>query len=232
MHRKPADAKGMSILMRTKEDAQDYRYFPEPDLLTIVVPEEKIQALKDSIPELPNVKLQRYVFDFGLSQTDASLIAEDISRSKLFDACVALGNCKPKSISNWILADIAKYTNETGKTIEETALTPEHLTALIEQVEKGVISNASAKKVFAVIVEEDKDPIAIIEEKGMKQNSDTGFLEQLAKDVLAQNEKSVTDYKNGKTNALGYLVGQCMKASKGKANPGIVKEIVTKMLNA
>ena len=89
-----------------------------------------------------------------------------------------------------------------------------------------------AKKVFAVIVEEDKDPIAIIEEKGMKQNSDTGFLEQLAKDVLAQNEKSVTDYKNGKTNALGYLVGQCMKASKGKANPGIVKEIVTKMLNA
>ena len=226
------DAKGMSILMRPKEDAQDYRYFPEPDLLTIVVPEEKIQALKDSIPELPNVKLQRYVFDFGLSQTDASLIAEDISRSKLFDACVALGNCKPKSISNWILADIAKYTNETGKTIEETALTPEHLTALIEQVEKGVISNASAKKVFAVIVEEDKDPIAIIEEKGMKQNSDTGFLEQLAKDVLAQNEKSVTDYKNGKTNALGYLVGQCMKASKGKANPGIVKEIVTKMLNA
>ena len=226
------DVKGMSIVMRSKEDAQDYRYFPEPDLLTIVVPEEKIQALKESIPELPNVKLQRYVFDFGLSQTDATLIAEDISRSKMFDACVALGTCKPKSISNWILADIAKYTNETGKSIEETALTPEHLTSLIEQVEKGVISNASAKKVFAVIVKEDKDPLAIIEEKGMKQNSDTGFLEQLAKDVLAQNEKSVTDYKNGKTNALGYLVGQCMKASKGKANPGIVKEIVTKMLNA
>ena len=194
------DVKGMSIVMRSKEDAQDYRYFPEPDLLTIVVPEEKIQALKESIPELPNVKLQRYVFDFGLSQTDATLIA--------------------------------KYTNETGKSIKETALTPEHLTSLIEQVEKGVISNASAKKVFAVIVEEDKDPLAIIEEKGMKQNSDTGFLDQLAKDVLAQNEKSVTDYKNGKTNALGYLVGQCMKASKGKANPGIVKEIVTKMLNA
>ena len=226
------DNKEASHAMRSKEDAKDYRYFPEPDLLTIVVPEEKIQALKESIPELPNVKLQRYVFDFGLSQTDATLIAEDISRSKMFDACVALGTCKPKSISNWILADIAKYTNETGKSIEETALTPEHLTSLIEQVEKGVISNASAKKVFAVIVEEDKDPLAIIEEKGMKQNSDTGFLEQLAKDVLAQNEKSVTDYKNGKTNALGYLVGQCMKASKGKANPGIVKEIVTKMLNA
>ena len=226
------DAKGMSIVMRSKEDAQDYRYFPEPDLLTIVVPEEKIQALKDSLPELPNVKLERYVFDFGLSQMDATLIAEDISRSTLFDACVSLGTVKPKSVSNWILSDIAKYTNETGKSIEETALTPEHLTALIEQVEKGVISNASAKKVFAVIVEEDKDPVAIIEEKGMKQNSDVDFLEQLARDVLAQNEKSVNDYKNGKTNALGYLVGQCMKASKGKANPGIIKEIVTKMLQA
>ena len=127
---------------------------------------------------------------------------------------------------------IIEDVTTSGKSIEETALTPEHLTSLIEQVEKGVISNASAKKVFAVIVEEDKDPLAIIEEKGMKQNSDTGFLEQLAKDVLAQNEKSVTDYKHGKTNALGYLVGQCMKASKGKANPGIVKEIVTQMLNA
>ena len=107
------DNKESSHAMRSKEDAQDYRYFPEPDLLTIVVPEEKIQALKESIPELPNVKLQRYVFDFGLSQTDATLIAEDISRSKMFDACVALGTCKPKSISNWILADIAKYTNES-----------------------------------------------------------------------------------------------------------------------
>ena len=226
------DAKGMSIVMRSKEDAQDYRYFPEPDLLTIVVPEEKIQALKESLPELPNAKLQRYVFDFGLSQMDATLISEDMTRSEFFDACVNRNVCKPKSISNWILSDIAKYTNETGKTIPETALTAENLTALIEQVEKGVISNSSAKKVFAVIVEEDRDPLAIIEEKGMKQNSDTGFLEQLAKDVLAANEKSVKDYQNGKTNALGYLVGQCMKASKGKANPGIVKEIVTRMLNA
>ena len=159
------DAKGESIVMRSKEDAQDYRYFPEPDLLTIVVPEEKVQVLKDSIPELPNVKLQRYVFDFGLSQMDATLISEDICRSALFDACVEIGTCKPKSISNWILSDIAKYTNETGKTIPETALTPEHLTALIEQVEKGVISNASAKKVFAVIVEEDKDPLLRLSKK-------------------------------------------------------------------
>ncbi len=224
------DVKGMSIPMRSKEDAQDYRYFPEPDLLTIVVDDAKIQALRESIPELPNAKVRRYVFECGLNETDATLIAEDVTRSTFFDACNALGVCKPKSISNWILSDIAKYTNETGKTIPETALTAESLVTLVEQVEKGVISNAAAKKVFAIIVEEAKDPLAIIEEKGMKQNSDTDFLEQLATDVLAANEKSVKDYKNGKTNALGYLVGQCMKASKGKANPSIVKEIVLRML--
>ena len=225
------DAKGMNYTMRSKEDAQDYRYFPEPDLLSIVVPEEKIAALKASIPELPNAKIRRYVKDFGLSQVDATLIAEDLERSAMFDACIAIGTCKPKSISNWILSDIAKFTNDTGKKISETPLTPQRLTELIVQVEKGVISNSSAKKVFQIVLETGKEPLAIIEEKGMAQNSDTGFLEQLAKDVLANNEKSVNDYKNGKTNALGYLVGQCMKASKGKANPGIVKEIVTKMLS-
>ena len=225
------DAKGMNYTMRSKEDAQDYRYFPEPDLLSIVVPEEKIAALKASIPELPNAKIRRYVKDFGLSQVDATLIAEDLERSAMFDACIAIGTCKPKSISNWILSDIAKFTNDTGKKISETPLTPQRLTELIVQVEKGVISNSSAKKVFQIVLETGKEPLVIIEEKGMAQNSDTGFLEQLAKDVLANNEKSVNDYKNGKTNALGYLVGQCMKASKGKANPGIVKEIVTKMLS-
>ena len=112
----------------------------------------------------------------------------------------------------------------------DTPLSAQRLCTLVEQVEKGSISNSSAKKVFRLILENDEDPLTIIEKNGMAQNSDTNFLEQLAKEVLANNEKSVNDYKNGKTNALGYLVGQCMKASKGKANPGIVKEIVTKML--
>lgn len=224
------DVKGMSYTMRSKEDAQDYRYFPEPDLLTIVVPEEKIAALKASIPELPNAKIRRYVKEFGLSQVDATLVAEDLERSGMFDACNAIGTCKPKSISNWILSDIAKFTNDTGKKISETPLTPQRLTDLVGQVEKGVISNSAAKKVFQIVLKTGKEPLVIIEEEGMAQNSDADFLEQLAKEVLEKNEKSVTDYKNGKTNALGYLVGQCMKASKGKANPGIVKEIVTRML--
>lgn len=224
------DAKGMSFTMRTKEDAQDYRYFPEPDLLTIVVDEEKIKALKASIPELPNKKVSRYVKQLGLSQIDATLIAEAVDKSKLFDECTALGKCSPKIISNWILADISKYSNDTGKSIIETPLTDQRLADLLAEVEKGSISNSAAKKVFEIILSDDKDPADIIKEQGLVQNSDTDFLEQLAKDILAANEKSVADYKNGKTNALGYLVGQCMKASKGKANPGIVKEIVTKML--
>ncbi|MDE5947140.1 MAG: Asp-tRNA(Asn)/Glu-tRNA(Gln) amidotransferase subunit GatB [Oscillospiraceae bacterium] len=225
------DAKGMSFTMRTKEDAQDYRYFPEPDLLTIVVDEAKIEELKNTIPELPNKKISRYVKEYGLLQVDATLIAESLDKSKLYDECTSMNKCSPKTLSNWILSDISKFTNDTGKSILETKLTAEKLVALVCEVEKGTISNSSAKKIFDIIIKEDKDPVKLIEELGLAQNSDDGFLEQLAKDVLSANEKSVNDYKNGKTNALGYLVGQCMKASKGKANPGKVKEIVTRLLS-
>ena len=225
------DAKGMSFAMRSKEDAQDYRYFPEPDLRTIVVDEERVQKLKESIPELPNAKLSRYVKEHGLSQTDAALIAESVEKSKLYDSCVAMNKCRPKSISNWILADISKFTNETGKSIFDTPLTVEKLVDLISAVENGKISTTSAQKVFSVIVNEGGEPAEIIEKLGLAQNSDSDFIQKLVDDILAANEKSVNDYKNGKTNALGYLVGQCMKASKGKANPGMVKELVTKALN-
>lgn len=224
------DAKGMSFTMRSKEDAQDYRYFPEPDLLTIVVDEKKVEELKELIPELPNAKIKRYVKELGLSQMDATLIAEDMEKSALFDKSVAIGNCKPKNISNWLLSDISKYVNETGKLISETNLTAEKLCTLIERIEKGVISNSAGKKVFDEIMANGGEVDAIIESKGLAQNSDADFIVNLVKEVFANNEKSINDYKNGKTNALGYLVGQCMKASKGKANPGIVKETVTKML--
>lgn len=224
------DSKGMSFPMRSKEDAQDYRYFPEPDLLTISVDEKMVQELKESLPELPNAKIKRYVNDFGLAQIDATLIAEDMEKSSLFDKCNLLNICKPKNISNWILSDISKYINETGKLISETNLTSENLCALVEKIEKGVISNSAGKTVFDEIMKNGGKVDSIIESKGLAQNSDTDFIENLVKEVFANNEKSINDYKNGKTNALGYLVGQCMKASKGKANPGIVKDIVTKML--
>ena len=224
------DAKGISIPMRSKEDAQDYRYFPDPDLLTIVVDPKKIQSIKDSLPELPNTKLARYVNELGLTQNDATLIVESLEKSKIFDECINLGGCLAKNVSNWILGDISKYMNETGKNINDTPLTPKRLNELVAIIEKGIISNAVGKTVFEAILSEDKDPSAIVSEKGLSQNSDTDFLENLAKEVISQNEKSVTDYKNGKTNALGFLVGQCMKASHGKANPGLMKDIVTKFL--
>jgi len=224
------DPKGMSFPMRSKEDAQDYRYFPEPDLLTIAVDMEKVNALKESLPELPNAKIKRYVADFGLSQIDATLIAEDMEKSALFDECITLNTCKPKSISNWILSDISKYINETGSVLSQTNLTALKLCELIERIEKGVISNTAGKTVFDEIMKNGGEVNDIIDSKGLAQNSDSDFIENLVKEVFANNEKSITDYKNGKTNALGYLVGQCMKASKGKANPGIVKETVTKML--
>ena len=224
------DVKGISITMRSKEDAQDYRYFPEPDLLTIVVDKAKIQVLKDSLPELPNKKLARYVKELGISQVDATLIVESLEKSQLFDECIIIGGCTPKTISNWILGDISKYMNETGKDINSTPLTAKRLNELISIIEKGTISNSAGKTVFEAILSEDKDPSVIIQEKSLSQNSDIDFLENLAKEIILQNEKSVTDYKNGKTNALGFLVGQCMKASKGKANPGLMKDIVTKML--
>ena len=225
------DAKGESILMRTKENANDYRYFPEPDLLTIVVDEEKIAELKNSLPELPNAKLRRYVDEFGISQNDGALIAESVEKAKLFDDAVALKKGTPKGIIKWILGDISKYINETGKSISDMKITSERLAELVGTIESGQISNASGKIVFETMLTEDKEVSEIIKEKNLSQNSNTDELEALAKDVLAQNEKSVTDYKGGKTNALGFLVGQCMKASKGQANPGMMRDIVIKLLS-
>ena len=225
------DAKGESILMRTKENANDYRYFPEPDLLTIVVDEDKIVELKNSLPELPNAKLRRYVDEFGISQNDGALIAESVEKAKLFDDAVALKKGTPKGIIKWILGDISKYINETGKSISDMKITPERLAELVGTIESGKISNASGKIVFETMLAEDKEVSDIIKEKNLSQNSNTDELEVLARDVLSQNEKSVTDYKGGKTNALGFLVGQCMKASKGQANPGMMRDIVIKLLS-
>lgn len=225
------DVKGESILMRSKEDAHDYRYFPEPDLRTIVVEQERVDHLKTLIPELPNKKLLRYVKEWGMAQKDATFIAENVELAKLFDACIEKGKYSAKAYSTWILGDLVKYLNETGKTLADTNINADNLTELVGKIESNIISNAGGKKVFSVIVETDKPIDEIIEEQGLAQVSDASALEKIADEVIADNEKSVTDYKNGKTNALGYLVGQCMKASKGKANPGMMKEIILKKLD-
>ncbi|MGN0594089.1 MAG: Asp-tRNA(Asn)/Glu-tRNA(Gln) amidotransferase subunit GatB [Hominimerdicola sp.] len=220
------DVKGESISMRSKEDAQDYRYFPEPDLLTIVVEQERVDKLKESIPELPNAKILRYVKKFGLNIKDATFIAESVELAALFDECMAKDKFPAKSYTTWILGDLVKYFNATGKTLNDTKINAENLTELVSVIENGTISNAGGKKVFAALLEEDKKVADIINEQGLAQVSDDSVLEKIANEVLVANEKSVSDYKSGKTNALGFLVGQCMKASKGKANPAKMKEII------
>lgn len=225
------DLKGENVLLRSKEDAQDYRYFPEPDLLTIVVEQERVDELKKQIPELPNAKLLRYVNDFGITLKEATFVSESVELAGLFDECTAKGKAAPKSYISWIVGDLVKYLNDTGKTIADTKLTADKLIDLVDVINAKTISNASGKKVFAVLLEQDKAVKDIIAELGLSQVSDSAALEKIADEVLAANQKSVADFKNGKTNALGYLVGQCMKASKGKANPGMMKEIITKKLS-
>ena len=220
------DAKGKSYVMRSKEDAQDYRYFPDPDLLTFEVSEAHVQELKDSIPELPVAKALRYVKEYGLLPVDAELLASNRARSEFFDACVALGNCDKKLICNWMIGDVAKILNERRIEITDTALTKENLTEMIALIEKGTISNTAAKTVLDVIIETDVPPAKVVEEKGLAQISDSGALGKIVDDVLANNPKAVADYKGGKTNVAGFLVGQCMKASRGQGNPGVLREML------
>lgn len=220
------DQKGENVTLRSKEDAQDYRYFPEPDLLTIVVAESRVQELKEQVPELPTQKVIRYVTALGLSPKDATIIAEQIEKAKLFEDLVGQEKCSAKIAANWTLGDISKHLNETGQSISDTKLTAQKLGALLELIESGKISNAAGKQVFDVLLCEDKTPMDIVKEKGLLQISDQQTLEVVVQDVLAQHQKSVADYQSGKTNALGFLVGQCMKATKGQGNPAKMKQLL------
>ena len=220
------DVKGVNVLLRSKEDAQDYRYFPDPDLLTFVVSDEKIAEIKASIPELPVAKTMRYMSEYKLSRADSELLALNKNTAEFFEAVIATGKCEPKSVSNWILGDIYKVLNERKCEITDLALTPANLAEMISLIEKKTISNAAGKTVLEVILDADKDPNEIVKEKGLAQVSDTSALNAIVEKVLANNEKAVTDFKNGKTNVVGFLVGQCMKESKGKGNPAMLKDMV------
>jgi len=220
------DAKGENVPLRSKEDAQDYRYFPEPDLLTIVLEDEYVERLKNELPELPNKKTARFMEDFGLSYGDAMLLVESPEKSALFEQTAAIKKASAKGICNWILGDITRYINETGKAIADTMLTPEKLSYLIECIESGKISNTSGKVVFEIILAEDRAIDDIIKEKNLAQISDSSALNAIVEEVISNNQKSIEDYKGGKTNALGFLVGQCMKASKGQGNPAKMKELL------
>ena len=220
------DIAGKNILLRSKEDAQDYRYFPEPDLKTIYVEESRLAELKASIPELPNDKLLRLMKQYKLPYFDANLMAENPDKADYFEAVAALGKCQPKNISNWLLGDITRIINEKNLILADTKLSAEKLADMLAMIETGEISTTAGKTVL------DKTAADVVEEKGLRQMNDTGALEQVVSDILAANPKVVEDYRGGKTNALGFLVGQCMRASKGKGNPNILREMLEKALNS
>lgn len=224
------DDKGESIVMRTKENAQDYRYFPEPDLVPIVLTEEYVEEIRANLPELPDKKKARYLSEFGLTDYDATLLVNTKELAKYFEATVELG-VTPKSVSNWILGDISKVINEKDVAIADVGISPRQLADLINEIEKGTISNTAGKTVFEEILNTGKDVKVIISEKGLAQLNDENVISEMIDSVLMKNEKSIEDYKKGKTNVVGFLVGQVMKESKGKGNPQIINNLVREKLD-
>lgn len=222
------DTRGMSVVLRSKEDAQDYRYFPEPDLVPIVISDEWIEEIRSSIPELPEQRKERYIKEYELPQYDAFILTSSKKMADFFDACVADG-ATPKTVSNWLMGDITKVMND--KELEEIPFPPADLCKLIGLIEKGTISNSAAKKVLDEMFANPHDPEEIVKEKGLVQISDEGAIKTMVDEVVAANPQSVADYKAGKDKAIGFLVGQCMKASKGKANPQMINKLLKEALD-
>lgn len=224
------DAKGETILMRSKEEAQDYRFFPEPDMVYLAIDDEWIDGIRKEIPELPHEKMERYINEYELPEYDAGVLTASRNLAVFFEECVREG-AKPKDASNWIMGELLRTLKEKEMEIEEATIKPEHIVKLIALVDKGTISNTIAKKVFKDVFEEGKDPEVVVKEKGLIQVSDTDEIRKIVNEVLDNNQQSIEDFKNGKTRAVGFLVGQVMKASKGKANPQMANQIVTEELN-
>ena len=215
--------------MRSKEDAQDYRYFPEPDLVPIVISDEWITKVKAKQPELRTEKLARYQSEFGLPEYDAQIITGHKKMADLFEETTALCG-KPKKVSNWIMVETMRLLKECEMDADDLSFSPKHFARLIELADEGAITNTVAKEVFEQIFKEDIDPDIYIEEKGLKTVNDEGALKTAVMQVLEENPQSVEDYHNGKEKAIGFLVGQTMKKMKGKANPGLVNQLLKELL--
>ena len=224
------DISGKTFSMRDKENAQDYRYFPDPDLVAIKISDEYINNIKSNLPELPDSRKKRYMKEYKLPEYDSRLITASKYLSDLLEEAVEVCN-NPKTVSNFIMTDITKFLNEKELEPEEIPFTAQQLGELVKLIDKGTISSSIAKKVLAEMFEKPEDPNKIIEKNGWIQISDEGAIKEVVKKVLSENEKSVNDYKAGKDKALGYLVGQAMKATKGKANPGMLNKMFLEELN-
>ena len=224
------DNKEYSYPMRSKEDAQDYRYFPEPDLPPLQIPDEWIKQLKSSQPELRDEKMARYKEEYEIPDYDADIITGSKRMADIFEQTVALG-AAPKKVSNWLMTETMRLLKEQMMDPDELDFSPKHLAMLIALVEKKTINQTIAKEVFEKIFADDIEPESYVKEHGLGMVSDTDALQKTVEEVVAANPQSVADYKAGKQKAIGFLVGQTMKAMKGKANPTAVNEILAKLLN-
>ena len=216
---------GETILMRSKEEANDYRYFPEPDLPPIHISDDWIEEVRASIPEMPDKRRERYTQDWGIPAYDAGVLTHTKEMSDFYDATVAAG-ADPKLAANWLMGEVNAYLNSKQVELSDTALTPEHLATMIKLIEDETISSKIAKKVFKEIITNDTEPKAWVESKGMVQLSDPAKLQPIIDEVLDNNEQSIEDFKNGKDRAIGFLVGQIMKKTRGMANPKMVNKLL------
>ena len=224
------DNKESSHAMRSKEDAQDYRYFPEPDLVPIVISDEWIAEIRARQPELRTEKLERYKKEFDIPQYDAEIITGTKKLADIFEATTAICK-KPKKVSNWLMVETLRLLKEHDMEAEDIRFSPENLAKLIELADAGTINSSVAKEVFEKIFTEDVDPEQYVEEKGLKTVNDTGALQAVVEKIIADNPQAAADYRGGKEKALGALVGQTMKAMKGKANPGMVNQMLRELLS-
>lgn len=219
------DNKEYSYAMRSKEDAQDYRYFPEPDLVPLVISEEWIHTLKERQPELRDEKMLRYKKEYDIPDYDISIITESKKLADIFEQTVAICNL-PKKVSNWLMVETLRLLKENEMEVDKLSFSPKHLASLIDMVERKEINGTVAKDVFLQVFLEDVNPEVYVEEHGLKTVNDEGALRETVEKIIEENPQSVADYKAGKTKAMGFIVGQTMKAMKGKADPSMVNTMV------
>ena len=223
------DAQGMTFSMRSKEEAHDYRYFPEPDLAPIIIEKEWVEKAKSELPELPDARKARLMNEKGLDDYSAELIVADKKMAEYFDAAAAETD-DAKGVANWILGDVSAYLNSNSCGIGDFPVSPAHLGQMVALIKKGVLSSKLAKKVFAEMLKKDEAPADLVKKLGLEQVSDEGAIQAMVDEAIAANPQSVADYKAGKDKAIGFLVGQVMKKSRGKANPGMVNKLIIKTI--
>ncbi|EGO65564.1 Asp-tRNA(Asn)/Glu-tRNA(Gln) amidotransferase subunit GatB [Acetonema longum] len=224
------EAKGITISMRSKEQAHDYRYFPEPDLVPVVVSQEKIEAVRRNLPELPDARQKRLMEQYGLPSYDASIVTASRAMADFFDATVSQG-VDAKLTANWLMGDFAKHLNAAGIDLENTPVTPVKLAGLLALLQKGTISGKIAKTVFEEMWNSGKDAGIIVQEQGLVQISNEAEIIAIVDGVIAANPQSVADFKAGKERAIGFLVGQIMKQTKGRANPELVNKLLRERIS-